>query len=60
MKFGSSWAVKAPCKANGIDCPERTIGCRNDCEKFAEYQKKLYDFKKNMFRHQQYEKLMKG
>jgi hypothetical protein len=60
MKFGSSWVVKAPCKVNGIECPDRTMGCRNDCEKYAEYKEKLYAFKRNMFKHQDNERLLKG
>ena len=48
MKFGSSWIVKAPCKVNGVECTERSIGCRDTCEKWEDYQVKFKAFKENM------------
>lgn len=29
----------APCKPNGIDCPDRTLGCSERCEKFLEWER---------------------
>lgn len=49
MKFGSSWVVKAPCKKDGVECSKRVFGCRNTCKEYAEYEKKLADFKDNMY-----------
>ena len=48
MKFGSSWIVKAPCKVNGVECPERKSGCRDSCERWAAYEKKFKAFKENI------------
>ena len=31
------------------------MGCRNNCEKYAEYQEKLYEFKRNMLTRQKRE-----
>ena len=58
MKFGSSWIVKAPCKVNGVECPERSIGCRNDCERWADYQERFKGFKENMRKHKVQDEFM--
>ena len=57
MKFGSSWIVKAPCKVNGVECPERVFGCRNNCKRYAEYEKKFAAFKANMHRRKRQEEM---
>lgn len=49
MKFGSSWVITAPCKKDGIECSKRVFGCRNTCPEYAEYERKLDAFKRNMF-----------
>lgn len=28
---------KPPCKINGIDCPDRYIGCKAECEKWHDW-----------------------
>lgn len=28
-----------PCKKNGVDCRNRTVGCQSRCEAYAEYAK---------------------
>lgn len=60
MKFGSSWVVNAPCKKDGIECPKRVMGCRKTCPDYAEYEKKLADFKKNIFIQRETERLLRG
>lgn len=60
MKFGSSWVVNAPCKKDGIECPRRVMGCRKTCPDYAKYEKKLADFKKNMFIQREPERLLRG
>lgn len=60
MKFVPSWAVKAPCKVNGVECPERKPGCRDSCQRFAEYQQKLSEFKKNMFSRKRADEIADG
>lgn len=27
----------SPCKENGIDCPDRYVGCHSDCNKYKEW-----------------------
>jgi len=33
--------IKGPCKVYGIDCPNRTTTCRNDCEYWKVYKAEL-------------------
>lgn len=49
MKFGSSWKIQSPCKPLGVDCPKRALGCHAVCEDFADYKKRLAEFKRNIF-----------
>ena len=44
IKFGSSWKVQSPCAG----CTVRELGCHGKCDKYAEYQQKLFDFKKKV------------
>ena len=30
--------IEAPCYTNGVDCPNRKVGCRKDCEAWKEYE----------------------
>ena len=30
--------TKPPCKSDGIDCPERSVGCHAGCVKWQEWQ----------------------
>lgn len=29
--------TKPPCKVNGIDCSERYVGCRAECDRYHEW-----------------------
>lgn len=28
---------KGPCKENGVDCPERKLGCHDHCERYQAF-----------------------
>ena len=30
--------TKPPCKASGVDCPRRHVGCQSECEAFRKWQ----------------------
>ena len=29
--------IKPPCKVDGVDCPNRKVGCQGDCEKYLAF-----------------------
>lgn len=31
--------AKPPCKANGVDCRKRQVGCHEHCPEYADYQR---------------------
>ena len=35
----------APCKKNGVDCENRTLGCSRTCEEFLAWEKYKNDIK---------------
>lgn len=38
--------VKPPCKEDGIDCPNRAVGCQGKCEAYAAFRKKIDEVRK--------------
>lgn len=45
--------IMPPCKENGIDCPDRTVGCQSTCPKMVTYYEKLEASRKNERRQKQ-------
>lgn len=45
--------IMPPCKENGVECPDRQIGCQGKCPKMARYYAKLEKARENERRHKQ-------
>lgn len=56
MKFGSSWKIQSPC--NG--CSVRELGCHSKCDKYADYQNELFEYKKKVLRRKAEDEIVKG
>lgn len=35
----------SPCKINGVDCTERKLGCRTDCEGWQRYEADMAEYR---------------
>lgn len=45
--------IMPPCKENGIECPDRQIGCQGKCPKMVTYYEKLEKARENERRQKQ-------
>lgn len=48
--------ISGPC----MGCEEREVGCHSKCEKYAEYQQKLDDYKNVVYKERNKEALFTG
>lgn len=37
--------IKPPCKQEGIDCPNRMVGCHQSCLKYQKYREEIQKFR---------------